>query len=89
MKNPFKLIVFMGVKIFCADIFLDFIIHRCSDGKFWYLIIFCHFSARAVHNISALYFMGWPEDNLINYEDSWIGWSYHKDNLIIENDHLN
>ena len=37
---------------------------------------------RTTTHIFALYLMGWDLDRLLNYDGSWIEWSYYEQNPV-------
>jgi len=46
-------------------------------------IFYCQSGVRTTQEIFALYLLGWPLENLLNYDGSWIEWSYHNDNKVV------
>lgn len=47
-------------------------------------IFYCQSGVRTTTNIFALYLMGWDPDNLVNYDGSWIQWSYFDKNPVVK-----
>ena len=45
-------------------------------------IFYCQSGVRTTVEMFSLYLMGWPEENLLNYDGSWIEWSFHKKNPV-------
>lgn len=46
-------------------------------------IFYCQSGVRTTTNMFALYLMGWNPDHLVNYDGSWIQWSYHEKNPVV------
>ena len=51
-------------------------------GKDQTHVFYCQSAVRTTTHIFALYLMGWDMDNLLNYDGSWIEWSYHEENPV-------
>ena len=47
-------------------------------------IFYCQSGVRTTQILFSLYLLGWPEENLLNYDGSWIEWSYHKENEVLK-----
>jgi thiosulfate/3-mercaptopyruvate sulfurtransferase len=45
-------------------------------------IFYCQSGVRTTTGIFALYLMGWDPDHLMNYDGSWLEWSYHEANPV-------
>lgn len=45
-------------------------------------IFYCQSGVRTTQEIFGLYLLGWPEEQLMNYDGSWIEWSYHSRNPV-------
>jgi thiosulfate/3-mercaptopyruvate sulfurtransferase len=45
-------------------------------------IFYCQSAVRTTTHIFSLYLMGWDLDNLLNYDGSWIEWSYYEENPV-------
>jgi thiosulfate/3-mercaptopyruvate sulfurtransferase len=46
-------------------------------------IFYCQSAVRTTTPIFALYLMGWDVDRLLNYDGSWIEWSYYDKNPVV------
>lgn len=46
-------------------------------------IFYCQSGVRTTTAMFALYLMGWDPNLLVNYDGSWIQWSYHEKNPIV------
>lgn len=46
-------------------------------------IFYCQSGVRTTTPIFILYMLGWDPTKTLNYDGSWIEWSYHKDNPVI------
>jgi thiosulfate/3-mercaptopyruvate sulfurtransferase len=47
-------------------------------------IFYCQSGVRTTTGMFALYLMGWDPDNLVNYDGSWIQWSYFEKNPLVK-----
>jgi len=45
-------------------------------------IFYCQSGVRTTTHIFALYLMGWDIERLLNYDGSWVEWSYHESNPV-------
>jgi thiosulfate/3-mercaptopyruvate sulfurtransferase len=45
-------------------------------------IFYCQSAVRTTTHIFSLYLMGWDLDHLLNYDGSWIEWSYYEQNPV-------
>ena len=45
-------------------------------------VFYCQSAVRTTTHIFALYLMGWDLDRLLNYDGSWIEWSYYEENPV-------
>ncbi len=46
-------------------------------------VFYCQSGVRTTTGMFALYLMGWDPNNLMNYDGSWIEWSYFEQNPIV------
>lgn len=45
-------------------------------------IFYCQAAVRSSQPVFALYLLGWSEENIMNYDGSWIEWSYYGENPV-------
>jgi thiosulfate/3-mercaptopyruvate sulfurtransferase len=61
-----------------ADVLAKFKIDKNKEQ-----IFYCQSGVRTTTPIFVLYMMGWPIEQLRNYDGSWIEWSYHEKNPLV------